>query len=71
MKRDNSKNKNILSKAILVFGIGSAAVQLISRCRVIYKERQGELSADFPEIENEINEAVEAVLCEREENADE
>lgn len=71
MKKDNRKNKNILSKAMLVFGIGSAAVQLISRCRVIYKERQGELSADFPEIENEINEAIEAVISEREESANE
>lgn len=66
-----SINTKTIKKAMLVFGIGSAAAQLISRCRVIYKEHQGELSADFPEIENEINEAVEAVISEREESANE
>ena len=71
MKKDNRKNKNILSKAMLVFGAGTVVAKLISRGRIIYKERQGDVSADFPEIENEINEAVEAVLCEREENANE
>lgn len=71
MKRDNGKNKNILSKAMLVFGAGSVVAKLISRGRIIYKERQGDLSADFPEIENEINEAIEAVISEREESANE
>lgn len=64
-------NTKTIKKAMLVFGIGSAAAQLISRCHVIYKERQGDLSADFPEIKNEINEAVEAVISEREESANE
>ena len=64
-------NTKTVKKAILVFGVGSVVAKLISRGRIIYKERQGDLSADFPEIENEINEAVEAVLCEREESANE
>lgn len=71
MKKDNRKNKNILSKAMLVFGAGSVVAKLISRGRIICKEQQGDLSADFPEIKNEINEAVEAALCEREESANE
>lgn len=64
-------NTKTVKKAMLVFGAGTVVAKLISRGRIIYKERQGDLSADFPEIENEINEAIEAVMSEREENADE
>ncbi|MDE5994397.1 MAG: hypothetical protein K2G60_02675 [Oscillospiraceae bacterium] len=71
MKRDNSKNRNKISKAKLIFGVGVAAFTLISHSYTIYKEQQGDLSAAFPEAESEINEAIEAVRREKEAEADE
>lgn len=71
MKRDNSKNRNKTSKAKLIFGIGFTALTVLSQGYMIYKERQGDLSAAFPEAENELNEVIEAVRCEKEAEADE
>lgn len=61
MKRDNSTKKNKFSKAGLVFGIGFTVFSAFSQGYLIYKERQGDLTASFPEAENEIKQAVNAV----------
>ncbi len=74
MKRDNGKSKNNgknISKAKLIFGLGVAAFGLISQCCLVYKEKQGNLFAAFPEAENEIAEAIESVRREREAQTDE
>lgn len=71
MKRDNSQNRNKFSKAKLLFGIGFTAFTVISQGYMIYKERQGDLGAAFPEAESEINEVIEAVRREKESEADE
>lgn len=61
MKRDNSTKKNKFSKAGLVFGIGFTVFSAFSQGYLIYKERQGDLTASFSEAENEIKQAVNAV----------
>lgn len=71
MKRDNGKNRNKFSKTKLMFGIGFTALTLISQGYLIYKERQGNLTAAFPEAESEITEAIESVRREKETEADE
>lgn len=71
MKRDNSQNKNKFSKAKLLFGIGFTALSVISNGYLIYKERHGDLTASFPEAENEINEVIDSVKREKEAGADE
>lgn len=71
MKRDNGKNRKSLSKAKLIFGIGLTAFTVISQGCAIYKERHGDLSASFPEAENEIKRVIESVKREKEAEADE
>lgn len=71
MKRDNSKNKNKFSKAGLIFSIGFTAFTAITQGYLIYKEKQGDLSASFPEAENEIKQAVNTVRQKMEAEADE
>lgn len=71
MKRDNGKNRNQFSKTKLLFGIGFTALTLISQGYLVYKERQGDLTAAFPEAENELNEVIEAVVREKEAETDE
>ncbi len=66
MKRDNRKNRKSFSKAKLLFGIGLTAFTVISEGYLIYKEKQGDLSAAFPEAENEINEVIDCVVREKE-----
>lgn len=61
MKKNIKKNKGMLSKAGLVFGIGFTVFSAFSQGYLIYKERQGDLTASFPEAENEIKQAVNAV----------
>lgn len=69
MKRDNGKNRKNFSKARLLFGIGLTAFTVISEGYLIYKEKQGDLSAAFPEAENEINEVLDSVVREKEANS--
>lgn len=71
MKRDNGKNRKSFSKAKLLFGIGLTAFTIISEGYLIYKEKQGDLSAAFPESENEINEVIDSVVREKEAEANE
>lgn len=71
MKRDNGKNRKSFSKAKLLFGIGLTAFTVISEGYLIYKEKQGDLSAAFPEAENEINEVIDSVVREKEAEANE
>lgn len=66
MKRDNITKKNKFSKAGLILGIGFAVFSAISQGYLIYKERQGDLTASFPEAENEIKQAVNMVRQQRE-----
>lgn len=69
MKRDNGKNRKSFSKTKLLFGIGLTAFTVISEGYLIYKEKQGDLSAAFPEAENEINEVLDSVVREKEANS--
>lgn len=71
MKRDNGKNRKSFSKTKLLFGIGLTAFTIISEGYLIYKEKQGDLSAAFPEAENEINEVIDSVVREKEAEANE
>ncbi len=71
MKKDKKKNKGVLSKAGIVLGIGFTAFSVISQGYLIYKERQGDLTASFPEAENEIKQAVNAVRQQQGAEADE
>lgn len=71
MKRDNGKNRKSISKAKLLFGIGLTAFTVISEGYLIYKEKQGDLAAAFPEAENELNEVLDSVVREKEAEADE
>ena len=71
MKRDNGKNRKSFSKTKLLFGIGLTAFTVISEGYLIYKEKQGNLSAAFPEAENEINEVIDSVVREKEAEANE
>lgn len=71
MKRNSNKNKKNFSKAGLVFSIGFTAFTAITQGYLIYKERQGDLTASFPEAEKEIKQAVNAVRQQQEAETDE